>query len=234
MDQFLESFTKNLHSSQEYIISLGLGTAHSERQEFDEKWHKKIQEKMVNKDIHKIFFLIDQQYKEIDIEEDIVRNFNDQYKTKLKFKFRKIDSTVHSFYCKRKNITIYVISENLKSHYKYDTIFKIGQNNFKNCIQSYPRFYHWKLIKNIIKFCIKNRQLLYINNNIISNSNIPIQYNSGFRFVSTNIGLQLEYISELGYILLRLLDNVGNRRLSSIYIKKYTQSDYIICNLEDF
>ena len=80
MDQFLESFTKNLHSSQEYIISLGLGTAHSERQEFDEKWHKKIQEKMVNKDIHKIFFLIDQQYNEIDIEEDIVRNFNDQYK----------------------------------------------------------------------------------------------------------------------------------------------------------
>ena len=45
-----------------YLVSFGLGTTSSIKQEYDKYWIKKIEDKFFNPKYYKVFYLIDQQY----------------------------------------------------------------------------------------------------------------------------------------------------------------------------
>lgn len=235
MDSFFRKELETHYNNKKgkYIVSFGIGTANSPKQEFDINWiTNNIGQKLYKPKYYKVFFLIDCKYNEY-IDEfkpnrlnTLINNYHDYDTNHNNFIEFKIYEKIKTLICDKFSIVIHIVPFNLQSSYKYDKFINNPKTlrDISACFQSEPDTLVWKYLTKLFKFYVHNpKSKLYINNNILTNTRFPFYNNKETYFLNITIGFRCEYTSEIIYILKKMILN--DKYTCNIYFRNYLDYD---------
>jgi len=94
---------------------------------------------------------------------------------------------------------------------------------------SVPKISAWIYFHNLLNTFLNLDSEIYINNNFVTNSRVPVLIDGRNVYKNMCIGYFLEYTSELGYIIKKLSNNFDLK--NHIYLKYYKNGTYNIENI---
>ena len=241
----IETLYYTNNNNKKCIVNFGLGTQGEINQELDSKWFKKYGKFLCDHSHRKVLYLIDSGYKN-HLSDDFLKHLalkiNENGEPGLQCKaddFMPIDRyfDIKSFENHKIEFTVHIIPYKLSSDYCYDKqINMVVQGmGINSCYDSVPKNKMWNYFASLMNTFLKINSEIYINNNIITNSRVPIKIDNRVVYKHLCIGYFLEYTSELGYIIKKLSYN--HELKNHVYIKNYKNGDYNIVNvtlLKDF
>ena len=231
--------TRNKFGSRSWpsrnIVSFNIGTANSLNQEVESKWIDRFGETLLNKSFCNVFYFIDKAYSDIQFHNSHIIHImnrildnNDTNKPDNKLKFECITNmykNVETLINKEYSIIVHKIPYNIPTSYNSSKLYertKINNENIDITYKSVPKDEFWIELYLLFKYFINSHinSKLYINNWVHTNSKIFLNQMSGHpTYVNAYIGVNFEYISEIGYILKYLYTKTDPEYKNNILLK---------------